>query len=187
MSRIRLDHQSAVGQTGWAAFDWNFSANGTQFTFLAGCCDAARVQLDRYRRILLPTAFPWHWLVFGWSTQDFRLDVYDVAANGYFRTRANQRRQTTEPVDTAINAVRELRDDGPGGVSPGLFRNNFTSAGIAYQSATYAATQFVRPSSDNQFRRGSLSVVQFPSNYATVQVLVIGLHNARWQMGSAFP
>lgn len=183
MLQIELDHQSAVGQTGWAAFDWNFNANGPQLAFVGGCCDAARVQLDRYRRVLQAIGTRTHWVVFGWSTRWFSINGIE----------AEQRPQSTEPIDTVINNVRELRDDGPGGVSPGQFLNNFTNAAIAYQSANvFAITTPIRGDVVTAAGRSIVNVLQTDplgngSGYATVRLLLLGFHNSDWQMGSGYP
>lgn len=192
MSPIELRHQSAVGQTGWAAFNWNYSASGPQLTFVAGCCDAARVQMDRYRRVLMATGVRFQWQVFGWSTKDFAFRKR-LSAGGA-TTRANQRPQQTEAVDTAINNVRELRDDGPGGIVPGLWLNNFTNAPIAYQSNQVFANSygFTPAAPVSGLNRDVLEIVQFDpladgSGYATVRILVIGFHNLVWDLGASYP
>lgn len=179
-------HQSAVGQTGWAAFQWQYSANGPQFSFMAGCCDATRIQLDRYRRNLIATSWRNHWQIFCWSTRDFRLDTWDVAGMFWNRTRANQRPQQTELVDTAINDLREFRDDGPGGFAPGLFLNNFSHNTVSYQSTNvFALSYAIRPTANQSaLSRDAISIEQFSPNYAPVNVVVVAFSNANWDFGN---
>lgn len=197
MSRIKLDHQSAVGQTGWAMFDWAYSEGGPQLTFVSGCCDGARVQMDRYRRNLLAWNRVFQWQIFAWSTRDFELTAFDGASNVTSKFRANIRPQSTQAVDTQINDVRELRGIiAESCVNPFFatvdesWPNNFTNAPIQYQNSNaFAASFSMRGSADPPaLRRSYLTANQFVgSGYAPIRIAVIGFHNARWEMGSGFP
>jgi hypothetical protein len=197
MSRIKQQHQSAVGQTGWALFDWNNSDDSPQLAFVAGCCDAARVQMDRYRRHLQAWNRNFHWQVFAWSTRDFALTYYNQSENVYGTFRANCRPQSTQIVDTQINAVRELRGVMLEQCFTPFFAivdeswaNNFTSAKIQYQNSNVFYSEFsLRGTAEpTALRRSYLSAIQFSeSGFATVRILLVAFNNSRWEMGAGYP
>lgn len=186
MSPTKIKHQSAVGQTGWAAFDWNYSETGPQLTFVAGSCDAARVQMDRYRRDLQGLISGNQWFVVAWSTRDFFMR-HRRSGTVIFTQYANIKPQKTPPIDVAVLNMREGRF--VTGIPTAYYLNRLTTQVLNVQSDNVFGMQaaIMRPTLPGP--TGTTQFFQFgqDSGFATIRVVIFGLHNVGWGISGGFP
>ena len=144
MSRIngQVDQWNFTGSTGWALYDWNYSADRPTFAFIAGNPQGARVQLNRYRRCVQLIGTRSDVLIFSWSAKPYQLIFGDNATNCNVRE-AKYRKQTVD-VDSAITAIREGRVTAD--VNPETtvqFQNQTTQTTKQYTGDKWASVDFL--------------------------------------------
>ena len=73
--RNRLAEIDRIGEIGWCAIEFDYSATGPQCSFVAGSMPAARVQFDRFRRVIQCIDSITQLQLICWCAKDFRLQI----------------------------------------------------------------------------------------------------------------